>query len=201
MTETQFHGFNMLVNSKSIYEIVIWLFMLLLCTFFTVYQTISLISLYRSEPTMSVITVNQRGTFTSRDTQICFTWDMETDTLITELSAIDYLLSNVTNFTISQLQTERVNPNLFEPQLFRLILAMLFDITMHEAHTFGFQRSLVGKPIWGFTKYKSDYQLNSALYRVHQFFAEKKVSLKELMSATSSIACQVFFNRREVLTI
>lgn len=196
MTETPFHGFDIAANATSVAELITWLSMIFLCASLTVYQTISLITLYRSEPTMTVITVKHNGTFACSNTHMCFTWDFDPDALVTNSNSVDLLLSRVTDAHLAQLQSGNVTPSLFEPPLLRLILAMLSDITGQEANVFG-SKVPQHQVVWGLSASDAGYveevdmERNSAIHHVYHFFASHKVSMGTLMQWTASVACQV----------
>lgn len=191
MMETHFHGFNMAANAKSRCELFTWLSMILLCFLLTVCQTISLVNLYKSEPTMSVTTVNHEGTFTCGNSQVCFTWDLDQEGLLEDSKSVDSLLAEFTHEQLQQLKNGNVSSSTFHPSLLRLTIAMLNDITRYEGNAMGYQKKML-EATWGYHNNKIHETKNYALHQIHQFFVNREVSMKLLMSSVVSITCQVF---------
>ena len=57
--ETPFHGISIALQGWNVYEYCSWLLMVVICVGVTVWQTVSLAQVYRSEPTSTSIQIHK----------------------------------------------------------------------------------------------------------------------------------------------
>lgn len=195
MTETPFHGFAIAAGASNFYEVLTWLVMILGCISIATFQTFSLIKLYISEPTMTVITLKYNdGSVKCKNSHICFSWEFNPDTLVTDNATIDQLLARVTDEKVSDLKSSRISTDLLEPPLLQLIVSMISQVISQEANIFS-DRMVQKQVLWGISasEDQNHWSLakNIAIYRIYQFFVSRHVSMAQLMRASASLACQL----------
>ncbi len=193
MSETQFHGFHMAMNAGSSAELITWLTTIFICASLAAYQTVTLVSLYRSEPTMTVTTVTNDRKFVCKDTSICFIW-------ITELTVVPQnvtlLLSQLNEDQLDQLRSGNVSKSTINPSLVQVIIAMLSNVAAQEFNTLVFKLPQA-EAVWGRDVIVPNKPLslekNAAIHQVYDYFATRKLSLSLLMKSMASIVCQVHY--------
>lgn len=192
MQETPFHGFNLVANSTNKCEFLTWWLMIFGCICMTAYQTYCLAEYYRSEPTMSLITVRQGHNVTTSNPHVCFTWSFKPDGLGVYGRHIDKILSKVTNEQLHQLKLGNISSEIFPLPIWHLVMEILAEISSQELNVF-YGRILQKQIFWGSTlkKQTASSTLNPILHKVSQFFAMRNVSIVQLAKATATVACQI----------
>lgn len=192
LTETPFHGFNITANTKSSFELMTWLLVICTCVSFAIYQTVALVTEYRSERTVTRITVNRNGTFSSHSAHLGFSWNFDARRMTLPEDSVSSILSRITEEQLRYYQLGQVTPSLLEPSVFRLVFAMLMGVMKQYGNIFNTEASHRELP-WGVSSSRAqpDSVKNSALYQVHQFFTARNISMGKLKQILISVACQV----------
>lgn len=182
--ETPFHGLSMAYRAFSLWEVVSWILMVMLCIVMTIQQTIALVEVYVGEPTSTSTTIRKNNSI-AFNLVFCVNPSTGPPLLIeTDQEIIQQLLNNLTSEDLEMLRTEAGIP-LLNPKLVTLMAEIFRSLTMAEIYFF-FSGGLSSVP-WSY----SGEDEAMAVDRVFNYLISANVSFTKLFKVVAVHLCNL----------
>lgn len=188
--ETPFHGLSMAYKAFSIWEVVSWITMVIICVFATILQTVTLAQVYLNEPTGTSTIIRKNQTIEFPKAVLCINQPMDLPMAFqTNLIFIQSLLDNLTNEDINMLKNGVASSSL-NLELLKIAAEMFRSISLMET-AYIFNWSLPGS-LWSLISLESEFmERNAAVNLVFQFIKGQNISLEKFKNIVAVGLCNI----------
>lgn len=184
--ETPFHGYGLASGSFNWYEFSTWLLIIVFCSIMTIWQTITLIGQYDSQPSVTAVTVIENASIVFDNAVLCYELTNNFP-LNTNITKIEELLAasdlSILNNTDGNLTAAKLHPDIMY-----LITEMILEITTIEFNLnqeFQWGRKLNAKG-------NATLPSNLAVDQVYKHLRSKNLKFMSMLRVLGSLTCRLF---------